>query len=100
MHYGKWLHDFGKQEWESVGQIITFGWQKEKFLPVKLAPVLLEQADLGFEKSDLVDSFFKYVLESEQVIFESCRSHFEGVDQGKLLEIAGYSQLPGASNKR
>lgn len=49
-------HDFGKQERESVGRIITFGWQKERYLPV-----LLEQAVLGFVESDLVDSFFKYV---------------------------------------
>ena len=23
-------HDFGQQEWESVGRIITFGWQKDQ----------------------------------------------------------------------
>lgn len=26
-------HDFGKAGWQSVWQIITFGWQKEKILP-------------------------------------------------------------------
>ena len=80
-------HDFGQQEWESVGRIITFGWQKEKYLPVKLAPVLLEQAVLGFVESDLVDNFLKYVSESERVIFESCCSDFESVDQEELLDI-------------
>ncbi|XP_034082402.1 uncharacterized protein LOC117552848 [Gymnodraco acuticeps] len=94
-------HDFGKQEWESVGRIITFGWQKEKYLPVKLSPVLLEQAVLGFVVSDLVDSFLKYVSESERVIFESCRSDFEGVDQEELLEIMDIHncrRLPTADN--
>lgn len=65
---------------------------------MKLAPVILEQAALGFEKSVLVDSFFKYVLESEQVIFESCFlfvSHFEGVDQGKFLEIIDIHNCQG-----
>nr|XP_033958257.1 uncharacterized protein LOC117460791 [Pseudochaenichthys georgianus] len=63
-------HDFGKQEWESVGRIITFGWQKEKYLPVKLSPVLLEQAVLGFVESDLVDSFLKYVSESLNLVVQ------------------------------
>lgn len=96
-------HEFGKQE--SVGRIITFGWQKEKYLPVKLhvklAPVILEQAVLGFVDSNLVDSFFKYVSESERVIFESCCSDFESVDQEELLEIMGIHncwRLPTADN--
>lgn len=56
-----------------------------KHLPIKLAPVLLEQAVLGVVESDLVDSFLRYVSESEQVIFESCRS--DSVDQEELSEI-------------
>lgn len=58
-------HGCSKQEWESVGGIITFGWQNEKYLLVKLAPVLLDQAVLGFVESNLVDIFFKNVSESE-----------------------------------
>lgn len=94
-------HDFGKQEWESVGRIITFGWQEQKYLPVKLAPVILEQAVLGNVESDLVDTFFKYVSESERLIFESCCSDFEGVDQEELLDILdvhGCRRMPTADN--
>lgn len=94
-------HDCVKQEWESVGRIITFGWQREKYLPVKLAPVLLEQAVMGTVESDLVDTFFKYVSESERVIFESCRSAFESVDHEELLEIMDIHncrRLPTADN--
>ncbi|MED6240559.1 hypothetical protein ATANTOWER_023235 [Ataeniobius toweri] len=40
-------HDYGQQQWESVGRIITFGWTREKYLPVKIAPVILEQAAFG-----------------------------------------------------
>lgn len=40
-------HDFGQQQWESIGWLIAFGWHKEKYLPIKLAPVILEQAVLG-----------------------------------------------------
>nr|XP_020470855.1 uncharacterized protein LOC109968716 [Monopterus albus] len=94
-------HDFGKQEWESIGRIIKFGWQKERYLPVKLSPVLLEQAVFGSVESDLVDSFFKYVSASERVIFESCCSDFEGVDQEELLEIMDIHscrRIPTADN--
>ncbi|XP_035988972.1 uncharacterized protein LOC110368217 isoform X1 [Fundulus heteroclitus] len=80
-------HDFGQQQWESIGRIIAFGWQKQKYLPIKLAPVILEQAALGCIKSPLVDSFLRYVTESDRIVFESCRSDFESVDSEELLEI-------------
>ena len=93
MTFTKWVlylrHDFGKQEWESVCRIITFGWQKERHLPVKIAPVLLEQAVVGCVESDLMDNFLKYVSESEQVIVESC-SDFASVDQEELLDGYGW----------
>lgn len=86
-------------EWESVGRIITFGWQKQKYFSVKLAPVLLEQAVLGFVEGDLVDIVFKYVSESECVIFKTC-SYFEGTEKEELLEIMepNFWRLPTADN--
>ncbi|XP_062399900.1 uncharacterized protein LOC134089473 [Sardina pilchardus] len=80
-------HDFGKQQWESIGRIILLGWRKEKYLPIKMAPVILEQAALGCVTSNLVDIFLRYVTESERMVFQSCRSDFESVDQEELLEV-------------
>ncbi|KAJ0005816.1 hypothetical protein NQD34_015710 [Periophthalmus magnuspinnatus] len=80
-------HDFGKEEWESVGRIIAFGWKQEKQLPIKLAPVILEQAILGDVESDLLDSFLKYVSHSERVMFQTCFSDFESIDENELLEV-------------
>ncbi|MEQ2316911.1 hypothetical protein AMECASPLE_037275, partial [Ameca splendens] len=40
-------HDYGQSQWESVGRIIVFGWTREKYLPMKIAPVILEQAAFG-----------------------------------------------------
>ncbi|XP_032427069.1 uncharacterized protein LOC116725248 isoform X1 [Xiphophorus hellerii] len=80
-------HDFGQQQWESIGRIIAFGWQKQKYLPIKLAPVILEQAVLGSIKSPLVDSFLRYVTEYDRMVFESCLSDFQSVDKEELLEI-------------
>jgi len=80
-------HDFGKEKWESVARIILFGWKKEKYLPIKLAPVILEQAIQGSVKSDLIDNFLKYVSENECAVLESCRTDFCSADQEELIEI-------------
>lgn len=80
-------HDFGKEKWESVARIILFGWKKEKYLPIKLAPVFFEQAIQGSVKSDLIDNFLLYVAENERVVLEGCRTDFCGADQEELLEI-------------
>ncbi|XP_048841872.1 uncharacterized protein LOC125714873 [Brienomyrus brachyistius] len=80
-------HDFGQAQWESVGRIIAFGWRKEKYLPVRLAPVILEQAASGYIKSDLIENFLKFVPEGDQAVFESWRSDFDSVDKDELLEI-------------
>ncbi|XP_056283226.1 uncharacterized protein LOC130201972 [Pseudoliparis swirei] len=94
-------HDFGQQQWESVGRIIAFGWAREKYLPVKIAPVILEQAAFGYAKSDVVENFLKYMPESERTVFESWRSDFNSVDQEELIEILdnhSCRRLPTASN--
>lgn len=44
-------HDFGQVEWESVGCILAFGWERERYLPVKIAPAIIEQAAFGFTRS-------------------------------------------------
>lgn len=80
-------HDFGQMHWESVGRIIAFGWKKEKYLPVKIAPVILEQAAFGSAKSDVIENFLKFVPESEQAVFEAWRSDFTTVDKEELLEV-------------
>lgn len=94
-------HDFGKQQWKSIGRIIAFGWQREKYLPVKLAPVIMEQAVFGGVKSDLLENFLKYIPESESLTLESCRSNFNSVDQEELLEILevhSCRKMPTANN--
>ncbi|XP_016117107.1 uncharacterized protein [Sinocyclocheilus grahami] len=80
-------HDFGQIHWESVGRIIVFGWQKEKYLPVKIAPVILEQAAFGSAKSNVIENFLKFVPESERAVFEAWQSDFNTVDNEELLEV-------------
>lgn len=94
-------HDFGHQQWQSIGRIIAFGWQKEKYLPVKIAPVMLEQAAHGCLTTSLVDCFLRYVTESDRMILESCRSDFENVDKEELFEVLDHHncrRVPTADN--
>ena len=94
-------HDFGQQQWESVGRIIAFCWAREKYLPVKIAPVILEQATFGYANSDVLENFLKYMPESERTVFESWRSDFNNVDQEELIEILdnhSCRRIPTASN--
>lgn len=94
-------HDFGQKQWESVGRIISFGWEREKYLPVKIAPVILEQAALGYVKSDVVENFLKYMPEHERAVFETWQSDFDSVDQEELMEILdnhSCRRIPSASN--
>lgn len=94
-------HDFGKQQWQSIGRIIAYGWQKENYLPVKIAPVILEQATFGKVKSNLLDNFMKYIPESECMVLESSRADFSSTDMEELLEILqGHScrKMPTEAN--
>lgn len=68
-------HNFGQQQWESIGRIIAFGLAREKYLTVKIARVILEQAALGYVNRDLVENFLKYMPESERTVFKSWRSN-------------------------
>ncbi|KAK2906418.1 hypothetical protein Q8A73_010361 [Channa argus] len=76
-----------QQRWESVSQIIAFGWVREKYLPVKIALVILEQAIMGYVKSDVMENFLKYRPESDRAVFELCQSDFDSVDQEEFIEI-------------
>ncbi|MED6277612.1 hypothetical protein CHARACLAT_015312 [Characodon lateralis] len=94
-------HDYGQQQWESVGRIIAFGWTREKYLLVKITPVILEQAGFGQVKSDVVENFLKYTPESERSVFQSWQSDFSSVGQEELIEILdNYScrRMPTATN--
>ncbi|XP_027886415.1 uncharacterized protein LOC114152668 [Xiphophorus couchianus] len=94
-------HDYGQQQWESVGRIIAFGWTREKYLPMKIAPVILEQAAFGQVKSEVVENFLKCMSESEHFVFQSWQSDFSSVDKEELIEILdnrSCRRMPTASN--
>ncbi len=55
----------------------------------------------GCVTTSLVDCFLRYVTESDRVILESCRSHFEDVDKEDLFEVMDHHncrRVPTAGN--
>lgn len=93
-------HDFGQMEWESVGRILAFGWERERYLPVKIAPTIIEQAAFGFTRSSVLENFLKYLPPSDRSLIDSWRSNvIEDVEE--LIEVLGTydcRKLPTAEN--
>lgn len=71
----------------SVGRILAFGWKRERYLPVKKAPVIIEQAAFGFTRSNVVENFLKYMPVSDRSLMESWCSDFTSVDEEELIEV-------------
>lgn len=93
-------HDFGQMEWESVGRILAFGWERERYLPVKIAPTIIEQAAFGFTRSSVLENFLKYLPPSDRSLIESWRSNVIE-DMEELIEVLGTydcRKLPTAEN--
>ncbi|XP_023656880.2 uncharacterized protein [Paramormyrops kingsleyae] len=94
-------HDFAEKEWVSVARVIILGWKRERYFPIKLAPVIFEQAILGDVQSDLIENFLQYVPETERTVFDESRTDFHSVDKEELFEILdGYScrKMPTKEN--
>ena len=94
-------HDFGQLEWQSVGRILAFGWKMERYLPVKMAPVIIEQAAFGFTRGNVVENFLKYMPVSDRSLMESWCSDFTSVDEDELIEVldnCGCRRIPTAQN--
>ncbi|KAL2079591.1 hypothetical protein ACEWY4_025335 [Coilia grayii] len=93
-------HDFGQMEWESVGRILAFGWERERYLPVKIAPAIIEQAAFGFTRSGVLENFLKYLPPSDRSLIDSWRSN--GIeDENELIEVLSTydcRKLPTAEN--
>lgn len=84
-------HDFVKKQWESVGRLLVSGWKKEKYFPIKLAPVIV----------DLIANFLQYVPNSERELFQQASCSFDLVDNKELLEaldMHNCRKVPKAGN--
>ena len=94
-------HDFGSDEWMSVGRIIVKGWTTIRYFPVRLAPTLMEEALYGQTMSSLRDCFMAFVSPGEKDLLVKALTDFDSVEQEDLMEcLQNHSckRLPNAEN--
>lgn len=81
-------HSFQEREWKAVAQILAFGWQRFKYLPMQLAPPFLKEAlSLTTENCSLMESFFHYISPTEKDVLTEALNDFKGADLEELLSI-------------
>ncbi|MEW8545903.1 MAG: hypothetical protein AB2693_20465 [Candidatus Thiodiazotropha sp.] len=80
-------HDFGEQEWNSVGKIIVFGYTRTGYFPIQLSKVFMEHCILGEIKSDLKEAFMAFIPESDAKILKSALSDINAVENDDLLDV-------------
>ncbi|KAF5298777.1 hypothetical protein FQR65_LT09646 [Abscondita terminalis] len=51
-------HDFGEVQWKSVAKIFIYGYEVEKYIPIKIAPSFLKQCfGLVAEQQEILENF-------------------------------------------
>ena len=85
-------HDFGTEEWESVGKIIVLGWKQVRYFPISISPVIMEMTVKGVSTRNIVDAFFNVISQSEATTFKSALENFDMVDSEELVEVLDIHQ--------
>lgn len=80
-------HDFGEKEWNAVGKILLFGWQAQKYFPIRFAQPFIEQCLYGRVHSSLQEHFLLHVSESEAATLKSALQDFDETDFEELLDV-------------
>ncbi|KAB0795092.1 hypothetical protein PPYR_11931 [Photinus pyralis] len=81
-------HDFGIKEWEAVAKILVGGYRKEKYFPIRIAPVFFKQCFKEIvNKVELVDNFLNYVSESDKNVLSNALNDFQSVDLDDLYSV-------------
>ena len=80
-------HDFGVQQWQAVGKILSFGWRQESYFPIEIAMPFFEQCLFDEPSSDLVDTFLRFVPTSESDVLRQAMEDMTSVDNEELLDV-------------
>lgn len=80
-------HDFGEKEWNAVGKTLLFGWQAQKYFPIRFAQPFIEQCLYGRVHSSLQEHFLLHVSESEAATLKSALQDFDETDFEELLDV-------------
>ena len=83
-------HDYQRQEWEAIARVLVFGYKGYQYFPILLSKTFFAHCLLGenvITANMLLDSFRKYVSESERALIDQCLSGEIEVSDEKLLDF-------------
>ena len=80
-------HDYGKKEWQSIANIIVFGWRTVGYFPIQMSDVFMQHCLYGVHKSDITTSFLMYLPENDSNILKSALDNFDSVEMDELLDV-------------
>lgn len=80
-------HDFSADKWKAVGRVLLKGFKDCKYMPIKLAPPLLEEILFGAVHTDLRATFLKFVSRQEKDVLTEALDNFSSVDMDDLLDV-------------
>lgn len=81
-------HDFGEIQWRAIAKIFVKGFEMEKYLPVKISLVFIKFClNIDVDDEDLLNDFYSYICESDNMIIKRALENFEDVDQDELIDV-------------
>lgn len=80
-------HDFGEMDWKAVALILGHGWKKERYFPIKIAPIVFEFCVLGEIHSSLTLNFLKFISPFDAGTVKKALKQFDDVDEDELMDI-------------
>nr|XP_008198336.1 PREDICTED: uncharacterized protein LOC103314333 [Tribolium castaneum]XP_015840128.1 PREDICTED: uncharacterized protein LOC103314333 [Tribolium castaneum] len=80
-------HDFGDKKWTAIAKIFLKSWLTEKYFPIKLSTVFIENSLFKKTITPIEDEFMKYVSEEEKEVFTQALHNFGTVDFEQLLDL-------------
>ena len=80
-------HDFAEKEWQSVANIILFGWDSCRYIPIQLSLPFLQLCLYGRVSANILDAFFEVIPKDEAITLKNALSDWKLVDQDDLLDI-------------
>lgn len=83
-------HDMKKEKWEALARVFLKGYTQERYFPIKISQVFMCSCLFGEDSVSeeiYLDSFLKYVSNSEADVIQKAFSKSIGVDDEDLLDF-------------
>lgn len=82
------MHDYQKQEWQSVARILVVGFQKEVFSFESFLMLLVHPGEEAFQKKALLESCFQYISKDKrETLTQSISDEYDPSAEDEVLEV-------------